>query len=66
MKDGRFQPIKERYKKKMTDWSEKYLAGAAKEALIKSAVQAIATYTMSVFKLSSGLCEDPMQMIRNF
>jgi hypothetical protein len=36
----------------MTDWSEKYLAGAAKEALIKSVVQAIATYTMSVFKLS--------------
>jgi hypothetical protein len=66
MKDGRFQPIKERYKKKMSYWSEKYLAGAAKEAFIKSVIQAIATYTMSVFKFSSGLCEDLMQMIRNF
>jgi hypothetical protein len=50
----------------MLDWSEKYLAGAAKEVLIKSVIQAIQTYTMSVFKFSSGLCEDLMQMIRNF
>jgi hypothetical protein len=61
--DGR---MKERYKKKMSDWSGKYLAGAAKEVLIKSVIQAIQTYTMSVFKFSSGLCEDLMQMIRNF
>ena len=50
----------------MTDWSEKYLSGATKEALINSVMQAIPTYTVSVFKFSSGLCEELMQMIRNF
>ena len=50
----------------MNDWSEKYLAGAAKETLIKSFMQVITTYPMSVFKFSAGLCEDFMQMIKNF
>jgi hypothetical protein len=66
MKGGRFQPVKEKYKKKMSDWTEKYTSSAAKETLIKSVMQAISTYSMSVFKFSFGLCEDLMQMIRDF
>jgi hypothetical protein len=36
MKDGKFQPIKDRYGKRFSNWTEKYASGAAKEALIKS------------------------------
>jgi hypothetical protein len=39
---------------------------AAKEALIKSVVQAIPTYTMGVFKLPVYICEDLTQIIRKF
>jgi hypothetical protein len=66
MKDDKFQPTKERLRKKCSDWSEKYMSGAAKEALIKSVAQAISTYAMSVFKFSAGFCDDLSQIIRDF
>jgi hypothetical protein len=34
MKNGKFETIKERYKKKLNDWAEKYACSAAKEVLI--------------------------------
>jgi hypothetical protein len=66
MKNGKFVPIKDKYKKKMSDWSEKYLAGAAKEVQIKAVMQALSIYPMSVFKFTNSLCEDLMQLIRQF
>jgi hypothetical protein len=66
MKASRFQPIKERFRKKLTDWSEKYASMGAKEALIKSVAQALTIYAMSVFKLSAGFHEDYAKMIRTF
>ena len=66
MKDDKFQPAKEKLRKKCSDWCEKYMSGAAKEALIKSVAQAMSTYAMSVFKFSAGLCDDLSQIIRNF
>jgi hypothetical protein len=66
MKKGKFQPIRERYEKKLSDWTEKYGSSGAKEVLIKSVAQAISTYAMSVFKFSAGLCDDLMQMTRKF
>jgi hypothetical protein len=62
MKD-KFIPIKVTYKNKMSDWSKKYLSVDAKEVQIKAVMQAITTYTMSVFKFSVGLCDEHMQMI---
>jgi hypothetical protein len=38
MKDDKFIPLKDTYKKKMSDWSEKYLSGAAKEVQIKAVI----------------------------
>jgi hypothetical protein len=35
MKDGKFQPVKEKLKKKLSDYAEKYSSSGAKEALIK-------------------------------
>lgn len=66
MKNGKFQPIKERSLKRCTDWCERYLSNAAKESLIKSVLQALSTYAMSVFKFSAGLCEELSQITRNF
>ncbi|KAK1678937.1 hypothetical protein QYE76_039785 [Lolium multiflorum] len=66
MKDGHFEPIKERCHKKCNDWCEKYMSSGAKEALIKSVVQAMPNHAMSVFKFSVSLCDDLAQIIRNF
>jgi hypothetical protein len=66
MKNGKFQPVKEKIKKRLKDYSEKYSSSGAKEALIKSVVQAISTYPMSVFKFSAGLCEELMKITRDF
>jgi hypothetical protein len=34
--------------------------------LVKSVLQSLPTYAMSVFKFSTSLCDDLEQMIRNF
>lgn len=66
MKNDRFQSLKDKYAKRLTDWLEKYMSAGAKEVLIKSVMQAIPLYTMGIFKFSAGLRKDLMQMIRNF
>jgi hypothetical protein len=66
MKNDKFQPSKEKLKKKCSDWSKKYMSGAAKETLVKSVAQSISTYAMSVFKFSAGLCDELSQIIRDF
>jgi hypothetical protein len=66
MKASRFQPLKERFRKRLTDWSEKDASMGAKEALIKSVPQALTVYVMGVFKLPDGFHEDYTKMIRTF
>jgi hypothetical protein len=66
MKNDKFKPTKEKLQKKCSDWSEKYMSGAAKETLVKSVAQAVANYAMSVFKFSASLCDELSQIIRNF
>lgn len=41
---------------KMHGWKEKFLSQARKEVLLKAVIQAIPTYTMSVFQLPKTLC----------
>jgi ribosomal protein L10 len=51
----------------MSAWKEKELSAAVgKKILIKSIAQALPNYTMSVFKLTNGLCEDLMKAIRAY
>jgi hypothetical protein len=45
---------------------EKFLAQAAKEILIKTVVQAIPTYSMSVFQLPKTLCNSLNSMVSRF
>jgi hypothetical protein len=66
IKRGVFQPLEQRFFKGMTAWKEKDLSAAGKEILIKSVVQALPNYIMSVFKLTDGLCEDLMKAIRAY
>lgn len=66
MKAGKYQSLMDRLMKRLSDWAEKFLSMGGKEVLIKSVIQALPTYAMSVFKLPSGFCEDYMKMIRKF
>lgn len=66
MKADRFQSIKERFFKRLIDWAEKHLPMGGKEVLIKSVIQALPTYMMSVFKLPPSFCEEYMQLVRKF
>lgn len=44
-----FEGIKERIWEKIYGWKEKFLSQVEKEVMLKAVVQAIPTYTMSVF-----------------
>jgi hypothetical protein len=63
---GLFQPLEERFHKRMVAWKEKFLSAAGKEVLIKSVAQALPIYVMSVFKLPLTLCDELMKQIRAF
>ena len=66
MKAEKFQPINDRFNKRLSDWNERYMAMAAKEVLIKSVAQALPTYTMSVFKMPMSFHDDYMKLMRCF
>ena len=61
-----FRQLKERLANKLSGWKEKLLSHAGKEILIKAVVQAILTYTMSVFLLPNSLCDEMTSMVRQF
>jgi len=50
----------------MQGWKEKLLSQVGKEVMIKAVVQSNPAYSMSVFKLTIGLCIDIEAMIRKF
>jgi hypothetical protein len=66
MKKGKFQPSKDRLRKKRTNWAERFSSMGAKEELIKSVAQAIPNHVMTVFKLPVGFHEDYTRLVRNF
>jgi hypothetical protein len=66
MKAHHFQPIKDRFRKRLNVWDERYMSMGAKEELIKSVAQALTIYVMGIFKLPAGFHEDYMQIIRQF
>jgi hypothetical protein len=66
MKAKQFQPIKERFGKRMSFWNERFMAMAAKETLIKSVAQALPVNVMVFFNLPASFHEDYMRIIINF
>jgi hypothetical protein len=66
MKKGKFQTLKERFLKRLSDWIEKYLSSGGKEVLIKVVLQALPVYAMSVFQFPVGLIDELNKLIRDF
>jgi hypothetical protein len=61
-----FKNIEGRIWNRINGWKEKFLTHAGKEVLLKSVIQAIPTYTMSVFKLPKTLCKRINSMMQRF
>ena len=54
---GTFAHIGDRARGKMQGWSERLLACAGRDALMKSVVQALPTYSMTTFLLNKKVCK---------
>lgn len=61
-----FDNINQQVWKKLLGWEGKLLSQTRREILIKAVAQALPTYTMSCFKLPSGLCHNIEALIRRF
>ncbi|GAU46451.1 hypothetical protein TSUD_402180 [Trifolium subterraneum] len=61
-----FSYIKDRIWKKMNSWRGRALSKAGKEVMIKSVLQAIPSYVMSMFILPSSLIDDIEKMLNAF
>ncbi|KAK3211775.1 hypothetical protein Dsin_016481 [Dipteronia sinensis] len=61
-----FNDINERVWKKMKGWKDSYFSFGGKEVLIKVVAQAIPSYSMSIFRLPVGLCNDLKAMVSKF
>jgi hypothetical protein len=66
MTKDKYKSTKQRLAKRFSNWAERSMSLGAKEILIKSVAQAIPTYVMGIFKLSTTLCEEMEQMIGYF
>ena len=66
MKDEKFEPILDRFLKKCSNWAGRHMSFVAKDVHVKSELQALATFTMGVFKMSSSFCEKYEKLIREF
>jgi len=61
-----FNNIKDRVQQRLNNWKVRFLSQAGKEILLKAVVQAIPTYSMSVFLLRATLCRDLQSMMQQF
>ena len=53
-----FREVQERVIKRVMGWKEKNISKAGREVLIKTVVQAIPTYSISMFKIPKKNCDD--------
>jgi hypothetical protein len=65
-KKSTFKFIKDRLWKKISSWSSRHLSQAGREIMIKSILQSIPTYVMSIFLLPSTLIGDIENMLNSF
>jgi hypothetical protein len=61
-----FQSIKDRVRNKINEWKTKFMSQAGKEVLLKAVVQAIPTYSMSLFLLPKSLCKEINSIMQRF
>ena len=65
-KKAAFSFIKDRVWQKINSWSRKCLSKAGKEVMIKSVLQAIPSYVMSIFRLPNSLLNEIEKMMNAF
>lgn len=61
-----FSFIKDRVEQKVLNWKTQFLSAAGKEVMLKSVALALPVYSMSIFKLPKGVCDDIAQIMRKF
>ncbi|XP_042954744.1 uncharacterized protein LOC122291171 [Carya illinoinensis] len=61
-----FKPILDSIRAKMQGWTVRFLSQAGKEVLLKSIVQAIPTYCMSIFKLPKTILTAINSLMQKF
>ena len=61
-----FQSKKDRVRNRVSDWKTKFLSQAGKEVLLKVVVQAIPTYSMSLFLLPKSFCKEINFIMQRF
>lgn len=61
-----FDFVKEKAWKRFQAWRNKFLSKAGKEVLLKSVIQSISSYVMSVFLLPQLTCDDLEKMMNSF
>jgi hypothetical protein len=61
-----FQHIIDQVEKRLQDWKLKFLLQAGKEVLLKAVVQAIPTYSMTVFLMPKALCSNINSLMQKF
>ncbi|MCH80360.1 replication protein A 70 kDa dna-binding subunit, partial [Trifolium medium] len=65
-KKSTFKFIKDRIWRKINSWSSRHLSQAGREVMIKSILQSIPTYVMSIFLIPSTLVEEIEKMLNSF
>jgi hypothetical protein len=65
-KKATFKFIKDRIWKKINSWSSRHHSQAGREVMIKSILQSIPTYVMSIFLIPSTLIEEIEKMLNSF
>ncbi|CAJ2647435.1 unnamed protein product [Trifolium pratense] len=65
-KKSTFKFIKDRIWRKINSWSSRHLSQAGREIMIKSILQSIPTYVMSIFLLPSTLIDEIEKMLNSF
>ncbi|XP_042973039.1 uncharacterized mitochondrial protein AtMg00310-like [Carya illinoinensis] len=66
LKYNTFRSLKEKVWKRINSWKSKFLSSVGKEILIKSVLQAIPAYFMSVFKMLGLLLKEIEALIARF
>lgn len=61
-----FRILKDRLKKLIENWSNRFLSQGGKEVFIKAILQAIPTYSMACFLLPKSLCEDLESIVAKY
>ena len=61
-----FSFVKDKVWRRIQGWSKKALSKAGKEILLKTIVQAVSIYVMSVFLLPFSLCMELERMMNSF